>query len=176
MDKFVISDTNILIDLINTGLFDLFMSLPIEIHTSDLVISELKTEPIRGIVMDKIGRGVLLIDEISSEQMPELLKLLSSNLSLVDCSVWFLAKKNNWTILTGDKPLRTKAEKDDIPVRGILYIIDSLLEMNLFDSSYAAEKLELLAARNKRLPREEVEKRLHNWTTLTLKKNELCED
>ena len=44
MEKFVVSDTNIFIDLMNIGVLDMFFQLPWEIHTTDMVISEFKNE------------------------------------------------------------------------------------------------------------------------------------
>ena len=40
MEIIVVSDTNILIDLIETGLLEQFFLLPMKVHTTDIVISE----------------------------------------------------------------------------------------------------------------------------------------
>ena len=42
MNKIVVSDTNIFIDLISVGLQEKLFLLPIEIHTTDMVIFEIK--------------------------------------------------------------------------------------------------------------------------------------
>lgn len=176
MDKIVISDTNILIDLQQASLLGIFFALPVEIHTVDFVVAEIKTDPLRTAVGEMIRTGVLHVDNITDEQMPKVLSLLSGNLSLTDCAVWFTAKTNGWTLLTGDKKLRAKAEADGVTVRGILHVLDELLDASKIDPSYAAEKLEQLSRGNKRLPAAEVELRLRKWTLLTPKpENELCD-
>ena len=42
MEKIVVSDTNIFIDLISVSLLDGFFSLPWEIHNTDMIMKELK--------------------------------------------------------------------------------------------------------------------------------------
>lgn len=41
MKIIAVNDTNIIIDLFNIGLFDLFFSSDIELHTTDFVLDEL---------------------------------------------------------------------------------------------------------------------------------------
>lgn len=43
MEKIVVSDTNIFIDLISVNLLDGFFSLPWEVHTTDMIMKELGT-------------------------------------------------------------------------------------------------------------------------------------
>ena len=172
MEKVVISDTNILIDLYQTSLLGVFFALPVEIHTMDMVVAEMKTSPLREAIGELIRKGVLLVDNIDQEQMQDVLKLKSGNLSITDCAVLYTAKAHQWTLLTGDKKLRSKAESIGVSVRGILYVFDELMSASKIDPSYAAEKLELLSRGNKRLPHAEVEIRLRNWTLLTPKAEE----
>ncbi len=40
MEKVVVSDTNIFIDLISVNLLDGFFGLPWEIHTTDMIMKE----------------------------------------------------------------------------------------------------------------------------------------
>ncbi len=42
MEKIVVSDTNIFIDLISVNLLDGFFSLPWEIHTTDMIMEGAK--------------------------------------------------------------------------------------------------------------------------------------
>ncbi len=160
----MISDTNILIDLQMSGLLGDLFALPFEVHTTDLVIEEIHNPTQRTIVQDLINKNSLIVDSLSSEQMEEAKTLLESNLSIIDCSVWYYAKKSKCTLLTGDKKLRKRAEKDGVNVRGILFVIDQLVGNNIIPKPYAAEKLDYLRHINKRLPVEEVERRLREWT------------
>lgn len=44
MQKIVVNDTNVFIDLLDVELLDFFFSLPWEIHTTDTVMLELTNE------------------------------------------------------------------------------------------------------------------------------------
>lgn len=54
MEKIVVSDTNIFIDLISVNLLDGFFSLPWEIHTTDMIMKELKDSNQKAVV-DALG-------------------------------------------------------------------------------------------------------------------------
>ncbi len=69
-------------------------------------------------------------------------------------------------MLTGDNRLRKLAEMDNLRVGGILFVMDRLVEYNIISAGYAAECLERLKERNKRLPQTEVENRLKKWTQI----------
>lgn len=167
MDKIVISDTNILIDLYEVNLLRSLFSLEVEIHTLDLVLVEIKNASLKEELDDLIHEGVLLVNRVTEELMPGVLDLMSGNLSITDCAVWYFAKQNDWSLLSRDKRLRAKAKADGVIVRSVFYILDELLIAKRIDSSYAADKLDFLYKRNPRLPSEEVAKRLHDWTLLT---------
>jgi len=165
--RWVISDTNILIDLQKTGLMGVFFTLPNEVHTTDLVIEEIVEPEQKTEILDLVNKGYLVVDSLDPEEMSAVSALIEGNLSIADCSVWYCARKRDWILLTGDKRLRTRAEKDGVCVGGILYVLDRLVEYNTIPKAYAAEKLELLRRINKRLPQEEVDSRLREWTELT---------
>lgn len=50
MEKIVVSDINIFIDLISVNLLDGFFSLPWEIHTTDMIMKELKDSNQKAVV------------------------------------------------------------------------------------------------------------------------------
>ena len=68
------------------------------------------------------------------------------------------AKENNCRLLTGDKTLRTTAEKENIKVSGIIYIIDLL--MGKIDNESLLESIELLLQTNDRLPKALIQERI----------------
>lgn len=86
-----------------------------------------------------------------------------TNLSFIDCSVWYYAKQNNYTLLTGDRKLRNLALNEGIEVRGIIYVFDELVSNGILSAGLAAQKLALLKSINHRLPESEIEKRLKLW-------------
>lgn len=80
-----------------------------------------------------------------------------------DCSCLFHAKVVSGRLLTGDAPLRKHASKNKIPVHGILWIFDQLLEHRLITPNHAHDKLTDLLTLNVRLPKAECRKRLNEW-------------
>lgn len=162
--KIVISDTNIIIDLLNTDLLEYFLKLRIEVHTTDFVLVELYDEQIK-ILDKKIEEEQLIIDKANEGDIDEIIKLQSekTTLSINDISVYYFAKKHEAMILTGDKLFRKYAEENEIEVKGILWVFDELLNNQLLNKNTLADKLRTLMKTNKRLPRNEVISRLEKW-------------
>ena len=168
MEKIVVSDTNIFIDLISVNLLDGFFSLPWEIHITDMVMKELKDSNQKSTVETFRQRGCLKVSVFNGEEMMELIRMrkqasASSNASIQDCSVWKLAKNLGCPLLTGDNRLRKVVQKDDVEVHGILYLFDKMLEHQVINYETAITKLQSLFSINSRLPKDEIDKRLELW-------------
>ena len=138
----------------------------------ELLIAE-QQEAIR--VFEEEGR--LLVKKHSSKEMVELAVMRMeaskiSNASIQDCSVWKLAKDMGCPLLTGDGKLRKIVQKDEVEVHGILYLFDKLLDHDIIDSETAIERMEALKNINTRLPKDEIDKRIHSWKAK--KKQEEC--
>ena len=56
MNIIVVSDTNVFIDLISIGLQEQFFQLPMEIHTTDMVVFEVNRSDQSNIMKDLIKR------------------------------------------------------------------------------------------------------------------------
>lgn len=171
MEKIVVSDTNIFIDLISVNLLDGFFSLPWEIHTTDMVMKELKDSNQKEAVETFRQQGCLTVKEFEGKEILKLMQmrnqaLKSSNASIQDCSVWKLAKDLVCPLLTGDNRLRKAAQKDDVEVHGILYLFDKMLEHNVIDYETAIIKLQSLYSMNSRLPKDEIDKRQKLWKAI----------
>ena len=168
MEKIVVSDTNIFIDLISVNLLDGFFSLPWEIHTTDMIMKELKDSNQKAVVDAFRQLGNLKIKGFDGNEMLELMRMRkraseSSNASIQDCSVWKLAKNLNCSLLTGDNRLRKVVQKDNIEVHGILYLFDKMLEHQVINHETAITKLQSLFNINSRLPKDEIDKRIELW-------------
>lgn len=148
------------------GLLTEFFMLPYEIHAPDMVVWEIEQSPQFASIAEFIRMDKLKVDQVVSEDMPEVLKLLKGNLSITDCAVWFQAKKQAAVLLTGDRRLRRLAEADGVVVAGILFVLDCIVEFGSISAGYAAECLETLKGHNNRLPSEEVDSRLKSWTQI----------
>ena len=169
MEIFV-SDTNIFIDLFNCGsLNELFRLSGASIHTTDWVISELTKLEQQQAVSKYVEEGSLAVKTWDGEGIARIFDYKqkvagNSNLSMTDCGVLCYTKDlGNAKLLTGDHKLRSHAEKEGLDVSGILFLFDEFIEEGLLQQQEAADRLELLQQTNKRLPKEEVEKRIIKW-------------
>lgn len=165
METVVVNDTNIFIDLLSIELLDEFFLLPLSIHTNDFIINEL-TEPNQRMKVLSYGSSRLFIKKYSPIEVAEIATFHAScenNVSFEDCSVWLYAQQNSYRLLTGDGKLRKSASASGTIVSGILYIFDMLIEHKIISHSIGIEKLTELTKVNKRLPSEEIKKRLAKW-------------
>lgn len=165
-ERIVISDANVIFDLLSVQLLEVFFALPCEICTTDLVISEIERPEQQQIIQKFIKSKRLGVATFDFDEFSEILLLQSTsknNTSIADCSVWYYAKKVDGRLLTGDGKLRSAAEKDNVKVSGILYLFDNFVEYGLLSTSEAAENLEALMTLNMRLPKAECEMRIAKW-------------
>ena len=167
MERLVVSDTNILIDLVKLGILVDFFFLPWEIHTTDFVMDELTDSAQNEAVMHFYKRGRLIVGSLSEEDIAAVFERSSQpacRLSPTDLSVLHYASKiDGCSILTGDKLLRETAEKEGTEVHGILFVFDALVDQKMLPETLAADLLEKLYSFNKHLPSGEVEKRINKW-------------
>lgn len=162
----VVSDANIFIDLCDAGIIEAFFQMPWQIHTTDMVFSEVSKKTQNQELVKY--RSKIVIKSYSPDELMKLWQYYTEvqqtcNLSVQDCSLLSYCLENNYSLLTGDKTLRTKATDRKISVHGVIYIFDQLVELGIISPSVAAESLRILQKTNLRLPHNEIEKRLANW-------------
>ena len=162
-ERIVISDANVIFDLLSVQLLEAFFALPCEICTTDFVISEIERPEQQKIIQKFIKTKKLGVVSFNFDEINDILLLQSNNTSIADRSVWYYAKKVDGRLLTGDGKLRAAAEKDNVKVSGILYLFDNFVEYGLLSALEAAENLEALMTLNMRLPKAECETRIARW-------------
>lgn len=165
-ERIVISDANVIFDLLSVQLLEAFFALPCEICTTDLVISEIERPEQQQIIQKFIKLKKLGVATFEFDEFSEILLLQSTsknNTSIEDCSVLYYAQKVDGRLLTGDGKLRSAAGKDNVKVSGILYLFDNFVEYGLLSASEAAENLKALMTINMRLPKAECETRIAKW-------------
>lgn len=168
MKKIVVNDTNIFIDLFNMGLLEGFFSLPWEIHTTEFVMVELTRESQHDEISKYVDSGLLHISVFEPDVMTKIVELYQQQmnqtyLSFTDCSVWYYAKCNSYTLLTGERKLHNASSKDGVEVHGIIYVIDQLVKEGILVKRISISKLRQLGESNPRLPKDEIEKRIKHW-------------
>lgn len=167
MEEIVVNDTNIFIDLFNINLLNEFFELPVQIHTTDFVISELTLPEQKEMILGFHKMKRLVIKKHTAQEVARIAVFnaeCENNVSITDCSVWLYAKENNYRLITGDNKLRKSAIESGTIVSGIFYIFDLLVEQGIITPQKGCEKLMELSATNCRLPSREVANRLNAWS------------
>ena len=162
--RIIVTDTNILFDVIKIGALPEFFSLDYTICTTVFVMQEILPSPQREMVETFIRAKKLTVFEFSAEEVEEVQKLNTQRdlKRFTDKSVIWKSMQLNCPLLTGDLKMREVAEKVGIEVHGSIWIIDELVDKTLISAEKAITLLEQLLLTNGRLPRDEIEKRINN--------------
>lgn len=159
--NYLVTDSNIWIDLLNGGLIDLFFKLPFSFFAPDFLKSY-ESIGVSWIALENKGLQFIGLDENEMSKLFELRQLLHQP-SLADLASFMIAKKVGGILLTGDKNLSNFAVKS-IEVHGFLWVMDRLVGYSIITNQEAYECLSLLLQDQKtRLPKNECEKRLKKW-------------
>ncbi|HKT99465.1 MAG TPA: hypothetical protein VJS30_23495 [Paraburkholderia sp.] len=160
MAKVYVSDTNIWIDFHHAALLNELFRLPFSLCCTDFVAEELDTPKLSPLV--ELG---LIVEPVEDNDIQQLFELTQQhrNPSLADMSCYFLAKKNDLPLLTGDSQLRRLAVNEHVEVRGALWLLDQMVEHAVIEARRAAEALRAMLQKNARLPAEECRIRLERW-------------
>ncbi len=162
--RIIVNDANILIDLISLKIIDLFLSLDYEFHTNDFIVNEISDKEQKVKLQQLVSEKKILVYQSKPEDMAAIFSLQTGNLSFEDCSIWYYCQRVGGLLLTGDARLRKEIEKvKSFEVRGILYVFDLLIEHEVISKEFAIKKLKELYQINKRLPVNEIEKRINRW-------------
>lgn len=152
------------IDLTNVGLLELWFSLGIPTVTTDFVAMELRKGSQWTVVEGLIDAGLLRVVEF---EPPEILTIRAlaklHRVSIPDGSVIHLAERDAAHILSGDRRVRRVSETLGIEVRGVLWILDTLVAESVIPNARAASALRLMVDHGARLPEDEVILRLELW-------------
>lgn len=161
---FLVNDANILIDLLKIDLLDSFFQLEYDFHVTDMAFAEIQEENATDISFF-LDNGLLTRQGFSFEELLQiqLLEVENSALSIADCSCLYLSRKVTASLLTGDAALRRIAEQNDIPVHGILWVFDEMVDGGIISKQEARDKLFELVELNPRLPAKECQKRIKAW-------------
>ena len=161
--KITVTDANIFIDLIKLRWLGFLFSIDVEIYTCVEVADELKPgqyEELTGFIQSR----QLKLYYFTSDELETIVAMVApSSLSAMDKSVVFLAQQLKGAVLSGDNTLRKFCTKNNLEVRGMLWLFDRFVELELVTAETAIEKMELLLSFNNRLPVADCEQRLKEW-------------
>jgi rRNA-processing protein FCF1 len=155
-----ITDTNFWIDLDTAVLLEPIFRLPFEWHAPDVIVAELERPDGAALV-----RRGLVVRELSGSQVAQTLELATrySRPSRADLFALALASAEQALLVTGDRHLRQAAEQEGVPVHGTLWALDELVGNGILIPMQAASALLRMKGAGRRLPGEEVDRRLRLW-------------
>jgi hypothetical protein len=161
--KIAITDANIFIDLIKLQWLGYLFYIDIEIYTTVEVINELIDAQLEKVKVF-IQSNQLKIHTFSSTELEQIIQMTApASLTTQDKSVVFLAKNIQAGVLSGDNPLRKFCAKQNLEVKGIIWLFDQFLELQLINCEVAIQKMNELLSFNNRLPVHDCNERLRQW-------------
>ena len=160
--KLLISDANIIIDIVVGELVDAMFSLNYEFGTPDILYVEGLEEQHSGI----LDAGLKLF-----ELKPEFIDLANSyyqkniatRVSANDCLALSLAQQEECALLTGDSKLKQLAIIEGITVYGTLWLVDTMFNNSLISVVDAENAYRKMLDDGSRLPEKEIKNQLKNF-------------
>jgi predicted nucleic acid-binding protein len=166
--RIVVSDSSCLIDLRKAALLDAFVKLPYELLIPNTLFED---ELVKFTAAQRrvLERGMTIVD-LPGERVVRAVEVIrqQTRLSIHDGFAYALAEQHEGCILlTGDGALRAFAGKQDIEVRGVLWIIDELHRHGISEVDALLEVLTLFHEDDSvRLPKREVAAAIRRYQAL----------
>lgn len=153
----LISDANILIDMEEGGLVELFFSLPHSFKVPDIIFYDELEEQHSNLLESGLELG-----ELSPETMTYALRLSETahGPSRNDCFALSLAKQERCPLLTGDRDLRILAQVEGVEVKGTIWVVEELIHHKLMTIAEAVNAYNRMRDAGRRLPWDTAYRRL----------------
>lgn len=156
--QLAITDANIFIDLYELELIESFFQLPYRIHTTVFVLDELDTD------CKEVVQKVTNILSINEEEKIELDSMnWNKGFSFPDKSILYIAKKQKMMVMSGEKKMMSWCVKNNLESHGILFILQELINTNIHNQNFIADKLTELMSFNQWLPTETCIALIEKW-------------
>lgn len=164
----IVEDTNIIIDLFNTGLIRYCHEMKMEFHTTAYVVREIEHPDQKAFIIGYIKNGLLKVDSFEGEDYALLVNTMYSfngknNLTDADCSVMLLAERLKCRLLTADQKLANQARLRGIEVNGFLWLTEQMVERGIVDPLVMAEYLQRYKDTNPRAKEPETSDRIKKY-------------
>lgn len=155
--QLLISDANILIDLEEGELLDVFFQLPYRFSIPDI----LYYEELEAQHSHLLGLG-LELGELTADTMTYASGLIEQarGPSRNDCFALALARQENCPLLTGDRALRTLAHNNNVLFMGTIWVVEELVTKEIIDVDRARSAYTRMRNNDRRLPWDDAFERL----------------
>lgn len=120
----LVSDSSVLIDLERAQLLSIALASPLELVVPD----ELFYAELASYGGEAWLQSGLIVVPLEGDEVQRAQTYLSRApaLSIIDAYALALAASRTWVLLTGDSRLRREAERDQVDVHGILWLLELL--------------------------------------------------
>lgn len=163
--KYIVTDTNIFLDMLGIGALTMLFELEMNIGTTDFVVQEIIKADQAKELQHFINKGNLSVFSFPAEELQQILTLKTKrNLRrIADKSVLWKALQLKCRVLTGDKNLRKEAEEQGLDVSGSLWVISTLVSSGKVKSTEGIAMLQKLKQINSSLPAAEIDKLMEGF-------------
>lgn len=155
----LISDANILIDMEAGELLDKLFLLPMRFAIPDILYWEEIEPETPG--LDAKGLLVMEVSGASVMYAEALQVRYGTAPSSNDYLALALAKQEGCTLLTGDQALRAASEAEEVPVKGTVWLLRTMVESEVLNVDEALGSLALMRESKRRLPWADAERILN---------------
>ena len=157
----MVTDTNIWIDLENGKILADIFRLPYQFFTTDFSVQEFIHPG-----WDVLRTLGLQTHGLEPESVLELAQLrqIHHQLSAVDLAALLLAKMLGASLVTGDRRLNELARAQGLPVHGVLWILDEMVNHQVLTAIQGATALRKMLDQGARLPNIECQMRFERWS------------
>lgn len=154
--KLLISDANIIIDIVAGELVEAMFSLEYEFATPDILYAEELADQHPEILqtgltaLELTPESIIQADTYFQENR-------TSRVSVNDCLALSLAQQEKCTLLTGDSKLKQLAIIKGISVRGTLWLVETMFNNGLITAIDAESSYQKMIDDGSRLPVKEIQ-------------------
>jgi len=149
------------VDLWNGGILQLVLRLPHKFLLPDVIAEECEEPP--GELLLSLGFTAVSLDVEEIDLVTDYSSRFGQ-LSVKDCFALAYSKVHGHILLTGDKSLRSAAEKERVDPHGVLWLLDEMVSKNILSGPHAIEALNKMRESESWLPLDECEKRIKAWS------------
>lgn len=147
--RLIVSDANVLIDLVDGDIAPALRHLPYKILVPEIPFEE----ELRARHSDLLDFGIST-EPSAEKSILEVEQTIRKypRISRNDAVALVLAHEKQCLLLTGDKNLRIAAEACAIEVHGTIHLIENFVAMDLLTAEQIRKAVELMRSRGRRLP------------------------
>jgi hypothetical protein len=161
--KSAVIDVNVFIDLIKLQMLVWLFKIGFQVYTTQEIIDQLN-ENQSECLKEFIESGQLTVYRLSEKELEEAINLTAVRaLELADKSVAWLSVHLKGIVISANPLLGRFCQSSQLEVEGMVWFFDLLIEKQFIIHAFAVQKMEQLLKINRRIPREECEKRIKEW-------------